>query len=161
MVEVLRLDKLSCASLSEQAKREICSWQYTGEYAIYNLPSYDDMKAFQRGFMNPAAENQYYGFWDCDVLVGYVKLVECEDCVSVGIGVSPNLCGKHYGRQIMLDIYDISKKLYPDKSLSLEVRTWNKRAIKCYEKAGFRIDGQAYELTTGIGIGTFYRMIKE
>ncbi|RHC34737.1 GNAT family N-acetyltransferase, partial [Agathobacter rectalis] len=27
--------------------------------------------------------------------------------------------------------------------------------------AGFRIDGQAYELTTEIGTGTFYRMIRE
>ncbi|RHC34265.1 GNAT family N-acetyltransferase, partial [Agathobacter rectalis] len=27
--------------------------------------------------------------------------------------------------------------------------------------AGFRIDGQAYELTIGIGTGTFYRMIRE
>ena len=54
-----------------------------------------------------------------------------------------------------------SKKLYPNKPLYLEVRTWNTRAVKCYEKAGFRIDGQAYELTTGIGTGTFYRMIRE
>lgn len=54
-----------------------------------------------------------------------------------------------------------SKKLYPNKPLYLEVRTWNTRAVKYYEKAGFRIDGQAYELTTGIGTGTFYRMIRE
>ena len=54
-----------------------------------------------------------------------------------------------------------SKKLYPNKPLYLEVRTWNTTAVKCYEKAGFRIDGQAYELTTGIGTGTFYRMIRE
>lgn len=50
---------------------------------------------------------------------------------------------------------EISKKLYPNKPLYLEVRTWNIRAVKCYQKAGFRIDGQAYELTTGIGTGTF------
>lgn len=56
---------------------------------------------------------------------------------------------------------EISKKLYPNKPLYLEVRTWNIRAVKCYQKAGFRIDGQAYELTTGIGTGTFYRMIRE
>ena len=48
-----------------------------------------------------------------------------------------------------------------NKPLYLEVRTWNIRAVKCYQKAGFRIDGQAYELTTGIGTGTFYRMIRE
>ena len=48
-----------------------------------------------------------------------------------------------------------------DKTMFREVRTWNIRAVKCYQKAGFRIDGQAYELTTGIGTGTFYRMIRE
>ena len=72
-----------------------------------------------------------------------------------------NLCNKHYGQRMLSITYEISKKLYPNKPLYLEVRTWNIRAIKCYQKAGFRIDGQAYELTTGIGTGTFYRMIRE
>ena len=72
-----------------------------------------------------------------------------------------DLCNKHYGQRMLLITYEISKKLYPNKPLYLEVRTWNIRAVKCYQKAGFRIDGQAYELTTGIGTGTFYRMIRE
>ena len=55
---------------------------------------------------------------------------------------------------------EISKKRYPNKPLYLEVRTWNTRAIKCYEKAGFQIDGEPYALTTGIGTGMFYRMTK-
>lgn len=73
----------------------------------------------------------------------------------------PELCGKHYGQRMLLIAHEISKKLYPNKPLYLEVCTWNKRAITCYERAGFRIDGQAYELTTEIGTGIFYRMIKE
>jgi len=72
-----------------------------------------------------------------------------------------DLCNKHYGQRMLLITYEISKKLYSNKPLYLEVRTWNIRAIKCYQKAGFRIDGQAYELTTGIGTGIFYRMIRE
>ncbi|MEQ2633785.1 hypothetical protein AAAU24_22600, partial [Roseburia inulinivorans] len=91
----------------------------------------------------------------------YQKMVSCfflcpdADCSRI------NLCNKHYGQRMLLIAYEISKKLYPNKPLYLEVRTWNTRAVKCYEKAGFRIDGQAYELTTGIGTGTFYRMIRE
>lgn len=75
--------------------------------------------------------------------------------------MNPKSEKNYYGQRMLLITYEISKKLYPDKPLYLEVRTWNIRAVKCYQKAGFRIDGQAYELTTGIGTGTFYRMIRE
>lgn len=155
------MNKLTYRNLSEEAKRRICAWKYEGKYELYNLPSYEKMQAQQRGFMNPENEKNYYGFWDGDVLMGFVNLSEKEKEVSIGIGVRPDLCGKHYGQQILAIAYEISKKLYPDKSLYLEVRTWNVRAVKCYEKAGFRIDGKAYERTTGIGTGIFYRMVKE
>ena len=90
--------------------------------------------------------------------------LQCQNCFFVYPIIDcnlKNLCNKHYGQRMLLITYEISKKLYPNKPLYLEVRTWNIRAIKCYQKAGFRIDGQAYELTTGIGTGTFYRMIRE
>ena len=72
--------------------------------------------------------------------------MEEKEEVFIGIGVNPDLCNKHYGQRMLLITYEISKKLYPDKPLYLEVRTWNIRAVKCYQKAGFRIDGQAYEI---------------
>ena len=118
-------------------------------------------KVRQIGFMNPQREKNYYGFWDESILVGFVNILEEKEEVFIGIGVNPDLCNKHYGQRMLLITYEISKKLYPNKPLYLEVRTWNIRAVKCYQKAGFRIDGQAYELTTGIGTGTFYRMIRE
>lgn len=155
------MEKLVYRNLSEKAKRQICAWNYEGEYALYNLPTYEEMQAQQLGFLDAETEKNYYGFWDEDVLVGFVNILEEPTEVFIGIGVNPALCGKHYGRQMLLTAYDISKELYPNKPLYLEVRTWNARAVKCYEKAGFHIDGQPYELTTGIGTGTFYRMVKE
>ena len=155
------MKKLVYRNLTEEAKRQICEWKYDGEYALYNLPTYEEMRVQQIGFMDAETENNYYGFWDGNVLVGFINILEEKTEVFIGIGVNPDLCGKHYGQQILLIAYEISKRLYPNKPLYLEVRTWNTRAVKCYEKAGFRIDGQAYELTTGIGTGTFYRMVKE
>ena len=43
----------------------------------------------------------------------------------------------------------------------LEVRTWNTRAVKCYEKAGFRIQGEPIRQATPIGEGVFYHMVYE
>lgn len=79
----------------------------------------------------------------------------------IGIGVNPNLCNCGYGNTILLLAYEISKELYPSKPLYLEVRTWNKRAIRCYEKSGFKIEGKSFEQTTSLGKAELYRMVKK
>lgn len=152
--------KLKKHILTDAEKREICSWKYSGEYEIYNLPSYEIMQAKQIGFLNPAREQNYRAFYAGDCLVGFVNIKEEETEVFIGIGVRPSLCGKHYGQNILKETYKISKELYPSKPLYLEVRTWNERAIRCYQKAGFEIVGVPFEQRTGSGVGTFYRMIK-
>lgn len=146
--------------LTKTDKKEICSWKYDGEYAIYNLPSYDEMKKLQSGFMNPEKENNYRVFLTDNQVIGYINLMEKETEVFIGIGVHPEFCGQGYGKKILHESIIISKELYPDKTLCLEVRTWNKRAIKCYQSVGFIIDGNAFERTTKIGKGEFFRMVK-
>lgn len=153
--------KLTNRILSEADKRAICDWHYDGEYAIYNLPPYGEMKRGKVGFFCPGREKNYRGFLEGNLLVGFVNISEKASEVFVGICVKPELCGKHYGRQILEETYRISKSLYPEKPLFLEVRTWNTRAVACYERAGFRIDGEPFTQTTGIGEGTFYRMARE
>ena len=149
-----------CRFLTDEDKKAICSWKYDGEYAVYNLPSYETLKQSQSGYMNPEKENNYRVFKSSDNIIGYINLVERETQVYIGIGVNPNFLNKGFGTQILLEGYKLSKELYPQKSLCLEVRTWNKRAIRCYEKAGFTIEAEAYERETPIGVGYFYRMIK-
>lgn len=160
-IEERKLYVLRNHTITEDEKKEICAWQYEGEYAIYNLPPYDVMKEKNIGFLNPKKEMNFQVFYDGNVLVGFVNLLEEENAVFVGIGVNPKFCDRHYGQTILNETYRISKEKYPHKPLYLEVRTWNKRAIHAYEKAGFKVDGEAFEQKTGIGIGTFYRMMKE
>lgn len=155
------MNQLRYRNLTEDDKRQLCSWKYAGEYGIYNLPSYGVMKEQHMGFMNPSNEKNYFAFLDEDVLVGFVNILEKDTEVFIGIGVNPALCGKHYGRRILEEAYHISKRLYPEKPLYLEVRTWNMRAVMCYKNAGFHIDGEQYELTTSIGTGKFFRMVRE
>ena len=153
--------KLDNRPLTEADKREICSWHYDGEYAIYDLPPYEEMKMQKIGFLNPKQEKNFFAFWEGNKLVGFVNILEEPMEVFIGIGVNPNLCGRGYGCQILQDAYDISKSRCPQKPLYLEVRSLNKRAVRCYENAGFRIDGEPFEQITGIGAGTFLRMVRE
>lgn len=151
--------KLENHIMTEAEKKMVCSWKYPDEYAIYNLPSYEEMKAQKLGFMNPDSEKNYYSFYDKNIYVGFVNILEEAEEVFIGIGTNPACCDKGYGQQMLQTAYEISKESYPAKPLYLEVREWNKRAIRCYEKAGFEIDGAPYQLETDIGLGTFYRMM--
>lgn len=152
--------ELTNRHLTEADKREICSWHYEGEYAAYDLPPYEQMLESRMGFLNPEEECNFRVFLDGETIVGFVNILEEDQEVFIGIGVAPNLCGRGYGCEMLLDTYCISKELYPEKPLYLEVRSWNKRAVRCYQKAGFVIDGEPFEQVTHMGIGTFYRMVK-
>lgn len=57
--------------------------------------------------------------------------------------------------------WELSQRLYPGKPMYLEVRTWNTRAVRCYEKAGFRVVGEPVKRVTLSGEGTFYHMVRQ
>ena len=146
--------------LTEQHKREICSWHYPEPYAAYDLLPYETMREKQSGFMNPNREKNFHGFSIGDTLIGFVNILEKTTEIFIGIGVHPDYCNRGYGRQILNITTELAHELFPGKPLCLEVRTWNTRAVNCYLRAGFTIDGEPFEQTTGMGKGTFYRMIK-
>lgn len=79
---------------------------------------------------------------------------------SFGIGAAPEHCGKGYGQQMTRRVQHLPEPV-SGKALYLEVRTWNRRAVRCYEKAGFRIAGEPIRQTTSAGDGIFYHMVKD
>ena len=146
--------------IRENEMIDICKWNYENEYSIYNLPNIKEMKSEKIGFYNPESRRNYFAFSDDNVFIGFVNIKEEEENVFLGIGVKPQFCSKGYGYKIMDTACKIANRLYPHKQLYLEVRTWNKRAISCYEKAGFIIDGNEFVQQTLIGEGSFFRMFK-
>lgn len=151
---------LTYRALTPEDKAEICAWHYEGEYAAYDFPPIEEMAAKRMAYMNPDQEKNYLGWVADGVLVGFTNLIEEEAEVFVGIGVNPAYVGQGWGKRILRAAYELSQSRCPNKPLYLEVRTWNKRAVRCYEGAGFTIDGEPYEMTTGMGPGIFYRMVK-
>ena len=93
--------------------------------------------------------------------MGFTTLDNQEQEVEIGVGVNPAYVNQGWGRRILEAACGVSQEKYPGKPLYLEVRTWNQRAIACYRHAGFVIDGEPYEMTTGMGPGVFYRMIRK
>ena len=144
---------------TESEKYEICGWKYEAKYSIYDSTPYEEQRKTGIGFANP--KNHDYSFYDGEQLVGYINLIEEETEVFLGIGANPAFCNQGYGQRMAFAACEIAKGLFGSKPLYLEVRTWNTRAVKCYEKAGFRIDGESFSKTTPIGEGMFYSMVRE
>ncbi len=145
--------------ITEEEKEIIGKWKYEGEYALYDSIPYEEQKKIGKGFGNPI--NQYHVFYDGDKLIGFTNLIDEETEIFFGIGVAPDCCGQGYGQKMTTRTIELAHELFPGKPLYLEVRTWNKRAVACYEKAGFRIVGEPIVQTTHIGEGVFYHMVTE
>lgn len=154
------MKELSNHILTESKKREICAWEYPGPYAIYNLPPYEQMRQQQMGFCHPVKAKNYRAWYWGAQPVGFTNLKEEEQAVFLGIGVAPGSCNQGYGSMILEECYQLSRQLFPGKPLYLEVRTWNERAVRCYQRSGFQIEGEPFSQETDIGPGTFFRMVR-
>jgi RimJ/RimL family protein N-acetyltransferase len=151
--------KIHVRGLTEEDARQICSWRYDGEYAVYNYPEWEIIVEQNWGIAQDLIrEKEFFAVVnDKDDLIGHFRLKEQEEFIYLGVGLVPELCGYGYGAAVMELIKKESKKRYPDKQLSLEVRSFNHRAITCYQKAGFRwVD--VYELIIPSGRDIFVRM---
>lgn len=137
------LRELKLERLTEEQAKEICDWEYEGDYAVYNYPSWNIVKKCSWGisdetkrvkeFMSLKGEN--------DTLFGYIRMMENDEYVIIGIGLKPICCGKGLGSTAMELLKKECFNRYKDKKIILQVRSFNTRAIKCYEKSGFkRID---------------------
>lgn len=146
--------------ITQQEKQLICSWRYPAPYHIYNLPDAENYKAAGAGFYNTDKEKNYYTYYTDDTFIGYTNFSEKDSYILIGIGLRPEYCGKGYGKAVLKTACELCKDLFPDRAPALQVRSWNKRAIRCYEKAGFVIDEKPYNITTPLGPGEFVKMSK-
>lgn len=144
-------------AMTEDEKYVIADWRYSGDYALYNTRPYEEDRKKGVGFAHPGFIG--FSFYDRDALIGFTCLYEEDREIMIGIGVAPEYCGRGYGREMLETTCGLSETMFPGKPLYLEVRTWNARAVRCYEKAGFVIDGEPFTQRTGLGEGTFYRMM--
>ena len=149
---------LKPVKFTEELAKEITTWRYEGEYEIYNLPSWDEVIKKQISLCKKEKRENFIGYLNEENnLIGFVNLVDEGDSVFFGIGVKPEYCGAGIGKQIIKMALDECSKRYENKPIILEVRSWNKRAIKCYESQGFKIV-KIKKQETYAGFGEFFVM---
>lgn len=152
--------ELSLDAFMARDAREVCSWRYPAPYDIYNEPDWDEVVRLGWEMADPAARREEFRSLKADgVLAGFVHLHRQADCVMLGMGLRPDLCGLGLGAHAMALALAEAARRYPGVPLRLEVRTFNDRARKCYEKAGFSAVDR-YTRATPLGEGEFFLMEK-
>lgn len=134
--KISKMDKLSA--------NQISNWQYTGIYALYSFDGSEDSK-------DELMNGDYYTVYDqVDNLVAYLCYSDSaqvptakalglyqEVYLDIGIGLSPDLCGKGLGKDILTEGIIFAQEKFNPLSIRLTVAAFNTRAIKLYQGLGF------------------------
>ena len=125
--------------MTEDFAREILTWQYDSPYDLYNQDAEDFdelMNGSYYAVLNFA--NEMIGFYcigtPAQVPKGHDFKAYQESFLDLGLGLKPELTGQGNG-------YDFLEFIIPTLSaenLRLTVASFNKRAIRLYEKFGFK-----------------------
>lgn len=154
---------LSIREMNEEFAREILDWKYSPPYDFYN-------NEFSEEALEELLEETYYAIVNSEGnLIGYFctgKTAQVsigsqfgaysKDLLDIGIGMNPALTGQGNGSEffsfILKHLLDSTSKL----TFRLTVATFNKRAIRLYEKHDF-----AMGMEFNRGSTKFITMIKE
>jgi len=151
--------RLRLEEFTESYAKDVCDWKHDGEYSIYNYPTWNKACNDKWGItVEETRKKEFFAIVDdYNNLCGYIRLASKNEYALIGVGLKPSLCGQGLGNILMEIIKQQCTKLYPNKIIALEVRSFNERAIKCYKRAGFNVV-DTYKKDTPIGNGEFVRM---
>lgn len=136
--------ELYIVPMERRHAEEIITWRYEGEYALYSFSgSEEDLTELLGG--------EYYAvFVEKDILMGYfcfgstarIQTIESgvydDSALDIGLGMEPSHCGKGGGADFVLTGLKFAADAFGVHTVRLTVANFNKRAIRAYEKAGFR-----------------------
>jgi len=145
----------------EYASEIVANWHYGGIYSFYDMTAdEEDLKIFtDRGYW----ENTIFAVLDeGDDLIGWSSFFMEGEILWLSLGLKPELTGLGLGEEFVSECVEFAQSHYRlDKQpIRLEVALFNQRAIKVYERAGFRVSGQVMKNTNG-GEYQFSQMTKE
>ncbi|NLY67165.1 MAG: GNAT family N-acetyltransferase [Tissierellia bacterium] len=112
-----------------------------GDYNLPHLTTEELERWYHRKIRNN--NNKYFGiFNEENRFIGYMGIKNIRKILKdsvLGIVIDPNYVNRGYGTEAIVTFLDYYFNVMNMKKLYLEVAKFNKRAIRCYEKCGFKI----------------------
>jgi len=141
---------------TEAYAREVEGWQYEPPYDFYDLRSDPADAAEMR---DPAKRDHYRAVLaDQGHLDAFWYFDWHEGVVEVGIGLRPDLTGRGLGESYFQAQLDYASHEWIPTRFRLFVTAWNERAIRLYDRLGFREVGRETRHFELAGDHQFLRM---
>jgi RimJ/RimL family protein N-acetyltransferase len=142
--------------------RAIAVWRYEPPHDFYNWDGVEQISAVPEGYVSVASGGNLIGFFcfGVEARVPGCQLAGCyaDDALDVGLGLRPDLTGRGFGLVFVRAGLDYAVERFLPNTLRLTVASFNTRAIRVYEQAGFV---QVYECTSGVhGVATRFVVMR-
>ena len=130
-------------------------WKYDGEYAFYDMTA--DPEDYEEIVTPELRGDRYFSVFDKDVLIGFFCVEQEDKTIEIGLGLRPELTGQGRGIAFLNEILRFVRENYTFEKIGLDAASFNQRAMKVYEQAGFVKTGTSQVRTNG-GIYNFSSM---
>ncbi|QIN85059.1 GNAT family N-acetyltransferase [Rubrobacter tropicus] len=139
--------------------REISGWRYEPPYDFYNGDADPDDLA--ELLDEERRKDVYFSALDEEGdLVGFFQFEKTSETMDVGLGLRPDLTGRGIGEEFCSAGLGFARERLAPRRFTLSVTTFNERAIRVYERAGFG-RGETYMHETNVGGYEFLFMERE
>jgi [ribosomal protein S18]-alanine N-acetyltransferase len=139
--------RFTLKQITRSDARAISRWRYEEPYSIYDGDPTSVDALLQPRFAYHSVYDErgdltgYFCFGeDAQVVAGKRRgLYEVEPALDVGLGMRPDLTGRGLGEEFVHAGLRFARETYSPPAFRLTVATFNQRAIRVYERAGFEI----------------------
>ncbi|HEV8190680.1 MAG TPA: GNAT family protein [Ktedonobacterales bacterium] len=121
--------------------RDACamaSWRYDGEYAFYNTGLFPLLLVVPLRRLLVGLGVEVYAVRDeSKEVIGTFSYTRQGDAVEIGLAMRPDLTGRGLGLDFVRAGMDFARQRFAPHTFTLDVATFNRRAIAVYTRAGF------------------------
>jgi [ribosomal protein S18]-alanine N-acetyltransferase len=133
-------------AMNEEEARAIAGWRYEAPYDFYDVAN--DPEGLEELLGPPERRRGYYAVLSGGELVGFVCFGQGgqvpsfeyadDGSLDIGLGLRPDLTGRGLGLDFLMAGLEFGRRHFAPTGFRLAVATFNERAIRLYEHAGFR-----------------------